>query len=67
MALAQPDFETFAVVVEGTVIPENPLPTLGVHNTGHVAFGGEMGNMFTSPSDPIFWVHHANIDRIWAT
>ena len=20
----------------------------------------------TSPNDPIFWLHHANIDRIWS-
>ena len=22
--------------------------------------------LWTSPNDPIFWMHHANIDRIWA-
>ena len=25
-----------------------------------------MMDMFTSPSDPVFYLHHANIDRIWA-
>src|SRR5690606_29593427 len=23
-------------------------------------------DMFVSPGDPLFWLHHANIDRIWA-
>jgi tyrosinase len=25
-----------------------------------------MGNILTAAQDPIFWLHHANIDRIWA-
>jgi len=24
-----------------------------------------MGDPFTSPADPIFWLHHANLDRVW--
>lgn len=24
-----------------------------------------MGDPFASPSDPIFFMHHANIDRVW--
>lgn len=24
-----------------------------------------MGDPFASPSDPIFWLHHANLDRVW--
>ena len=20
----------------------------------------------TSPNDPVFWLHHANVDRLWA-
>ena len=35
------------------------------HNNVHGMINGDMGNFF-SPRDPIFWVHHANIDRIWA-
>jgi hypothetical protein len=27
---------------------------------------GTMLNPYISPLDPIFWCHHANIDRIWA-
>lgn len=27
---------------------------------------GSMGNVYTSPNDPIFFLHHSNVDRIWA-
>lgn len=39
------------------------------HNYIHRFIGGRRGNMTTllSPLDPIFWLHHANADRIWAT
>jgi hypothetical protein len=35
------------------------------HNRVHVWVGGTMGGG-TSPDDPVFWLHHCNIDRIWA-
>jgi len=35
------------------------------HNQVHTGIGGLMGE-FLSPFDPIFWLHHANIDRLWA-
>lgn len=34
------------------------------HNSVHGGVGGMMGD-FLSPIDPIFYLHHANIDRIW--
>ncbi|MFE2758050.1 tyrosinase family protein [Actinosynnema sp. NPDC059335] len=34
------------------------------HNKIHLFVGGWMG-VFVSPRDPIFWLHHANIDRLW--
>lgn len=40
----------------------------GVHNTPHVAIGGERGDMnnfFSSPNDPVFYSHHAFIDKVW--
>ncbi|WP_423909675.1 tyrosinase family protein [Candidatus Spongiihabitans sp.] len=36
------------------------------HNRGHGWVGGDMGNTRISPNDPIFWMHHAQIDRIWS-
>ncbi|MCC2955014.1 tyrosinase family protein [Massilia sp. IC2-477] len=34
------------------------------HNPVHDLIGGVMATM-ESPIDPIFWLHHANIDRLW--
>ncbi|MEV4440143.1 tyrosinase family protein [Streptomyces sp. NPDC049577] len=35
------------------------------HNAIHGFVGGAMA-FASSPDDPIFWLHHANIDRLWA-
>ncbi|MGF6769062.1 tyrosinase [Paraburkholderia sp. GAS199] len=34
------------------------------HNPVHDIIGGWMADM-TSPTDPIFYLHHANVDRLW--
>jgi len=34
------------------------------HNNTHGSIGGFMG-MMLSPLDPIFWLHHSNVDRMW--
>jgi hypothetical protein len=43
------------------------------HNDIHIAVGGAIGTVNgamadipTAAFDPVFWVHHANIDRLWA-
>ena len=38
------------------------------HNNTHNIVGGANGHMaaFMSPLDPIFWLHHCNVDRLWA-
>ncbi len=36
------------------------------HNTGHNIVGGYMANPVFSPNDPLFWLHHAYIDRVWS-
>ncbi|KAM0543259.1 hypothetical protein ACHAPJ_012405 [Fusarium lateritium] len=38
----------------------------GMHRGGHAFIGGENNNLFTSPSDPLFYLHHSNVDRIWS-
>jgi tyrosinase len=38
------------------------------HDNVHVDIGGPsgwMGNIHTAAQDPVFYVHHANIDRLW--
>jgi len=42
-----------------------PILEDGPHNPVHNIIGGAMSDM-NSPDDPIFWLHHANIDRLWA-
>jgi tyrosinase len=54
VALSRHTFSTFQRKLE-----------LGAHADVHVAVGGTM-NSASSPSDPAFWLHHANIDRLWA-
>lgn len=36
----------------------------GPHNSVHGSVGGAM-DAWMSPTDPIFFMHHANIDRLW--
>jgi Common central domain of tyrosinase/Polyphenol oxidase middle domain len=35
------------------------------HGQVHVLVGGRMSQVPTSANDPIFWLHHCNIDRQW--
>jgi tyrosinase len=35
------------------------------HDVVHGSIGGAMGDPRTAALDPIFWLHHANIDRLW--
>ncbi|KAI0532329.1 hypothetical protein GGR58DRAFT_490629 [Xylaria digitata] len=40
-----------------------------IHRGGHLGaggIGGQMADFFTSPLDPAFWLHHAQVDRLWA-
>lgn len=36
------------------------------HNLVHAHIGGDLG-AYQSPLDPLFWIHHCNIDRLWET
>ena len=40
---------------------------LGVHGGGHWLGGGpsQLEDFHSSPNDPVFYIHHAMIDRIW--
>jgi len=58
--LTYPNFEQFRVKLEGVL-----FGALAPHGGGHGAVGGEMTNFFSSPGDPLFYMHHTNIDRIW--
>ncbi|KAH7031367.1 uncharacterized protein B0I36DRAFT_122126 [Microdochium trichocladiopsis] len=49
----------------------NPdLSGMTTHGAGHFGVGGmvgEMSDMYSSPGDPLFWLHHAQLDNLWNT
>src|SRR5581483_1077522 len=55
-----------------TVFPWGPGQTFedlaerNPHNRVHSQVGGSMGQVPSAPQDPIFWVHHCNVDRYWS-
>jgi hypothetical protein len=53
---------SFRNILEGWV---STGPDVDVHNRVHVWVGGSMAPG-TSPDDPVFFMHHCNIDRLWA-
>ena len=54
-----PGANSFRNVLEGFTGPA------GLHNRIHGWVGGSMGPG-TSPNDPVFFLHHCNVDRIWS-
>ncbi|KAF3904429.1 Tyrosinase [Orbilia brochopaga] len=58
------NFTAFDDVVEG-----GPgFGISGIHGGGHYGIGGTygiMGDLYLSPGDPSFWLHHSNLDRVW--
>lgn len=51
------NMETFATA--WPCIERNP------HHGGHRGVGGEMWNPYSSPGDPLFYLHHAWLDKVW--
>lgn len=35
------------------------------HGSVHVDVGGDMGSVPTAARDPVFYLHHVNVDRLW--
>lgn len=52
--MAQTAFNSFSSGLEGTP-----------HGSVHVSIGGWMGQVPRAAGDPIFWLHHCQIDRLW--
>ncbi|KAL1611680.1 hypothetical protein SLS59_000399 [Nothophoma quercina] len=38
---------------------------LGLHAAGHFSIGGDAGDIFSSPVDPVFFLHHTMLDRVY--
>ena len=48
------DFTSASLTIQGTP-----------HGAVHVDVGGWMGSVPTAAQDPIFYLHHSNVDRLW--
>ncbi|PVH91111.1 Di-copper centre-containing protein [Periconia macrospinosa] len=35
------------------------------HRSGHRGINGQMMDVFSSPGDPLFYMHHAYLDKLW--
>jgi tyrosinase len=60
----QQGFGGQAESLPGPYRPHGGLESLA-HDNVHDEVGGNMGDPETAARDPIFWLHHANIDRLW--
>lgn len=58
--LAAPSIDGFLDILEPST------GALGAHAAGHNAVGPTMADVFTSPQEPSFMLHHAMIDRLWS-
>jgi len=64
--LKSPDIKTFWLDIQGGVPSRLEEKILGVHTGGHFTINGDPGSDFmTSPGDPYFYFHHAQVDRTW--
>lgn len=62
-ALGMPTYASFQNAVESG---SGLTGSHQMHNGLHGYIDGHMGNPTASPLDPIFYLHHCNIDRLWA-
>lgn len=46
--------------------PECIAGGCGMHGRGHFYVGGELDRSSATPNDPVFFLHHANVDRMWS-
>lgn len=46
--------------------PECIAGGCGMHGRGHFYVGGDLDRSSATPNDPAFFLHHANVDRMWA-
>lgn len=46
--------------------PAQMTGVLGVHGGGHFSIGSTLQDLFSSSQDPAFFLHHGQIDRVWA-
>ncbi|KAK7052176.1 hypothetical protein R3P38DRAFT_2858995 [Favolaschia claudopus] len=59
--LRQTTYEAFRIELEGAPVTE----TMRLHDGGHNLVGGEIADHYSSPGDPVFYLHHAFVDKLW--
>lgn len=58
---SSPDILTFQNTLQNTDVPMGAL-----HTGGHFSIWGDPGgDVFVSPNEPTFWLHHGQLDRHW--
>ena len=55
------------VLDDGSLAPCQHCGDACESDGGHLGAAGDFWDGCTSPNDPIFWLHHANVDRFFAT
>ncbi|KAI9712652.1 MAG: hypothetical protein M1820_001273 [Bogoriella megaspora] len=60
------DIDSFQTYMQGNGFTDPKF--LGIHTGGHFVVGADPGgDLFSSPGDPYFYLHHAMIDRVYWT
>lgn len=59
--LGSPNITVFNLLMNAGITPG----VQGLHGGGHQGTGGDMSDFFSAPGDPIFYLHHAQVDRLW--
>ncbi|KAK1977587.1 hypothetical protein LZ30DRAFT_600954 [Colletotrichum cereale] len=64
LILEQTTIQNFSSLLQGD---DRFFPnTLGIHGGGHFIIGGDPGaDISISPGDPAFWLHQAQVDRVY--
>ncbi|KAI1877138.1 uncharacterized protein JN550_001210 [Neoarthrinium moseri] len=64
--LANPLYQTGIKAFQDHLQGDFDTGYFGLHSAGHYTIGGDPGgDFFNSPNDPMFWLHHGQIDRTW--
>ena len=66
-ATAPPGLRTEAQTIAlGTAYPAFRTMEGNPHGSAHVSFGGSISSIPTAARDPLFFLLHCNVDRLWA-
>jgi tyrosinase len=58
--------QTATLATAGTYQPFWDPTELNPHGSAHMSFRGDLSDPGTAPRDPLFFLLHCNVDRLWA-